>query len=234
MHHDIDSTGGADRARGATPFGNPIYIYRCTGFFGDLELLGLPPDIIVFTINVMARLKWNKIRDDFFSSDLNLRELASKHGGSANYLNQIAAKEKWYKQREELQAGARRRVTEQIADELVKGSDKSLAMEPLDVQEHLKRSVRTGDQLYLLFESAVTAMKQGDLRTMRQAISAWVELDNQMRKVHGVEGSGEKPLVNINVMAQLPKPSEIEGVDVESSSSPEPQEIELPEPTEPT
>lgn len=182
----------------------------------------------------MARINWAKIRDDFFSSDLNIKELAAKHGCSRNYLNQVCAREKWYKQRDELQAGARRRVTEQIADELVKGSDKSLAMEPLDVQEHLKRSVRTGDQLYLLFESAVTAMKQGDLRTMRQAISAWVELDNQMRKVHGVEGSGDKPLININVMANLPKPSEIGTVEVESSSSPEPQEIELPEPTEPT
>ena len=180
------------------------------------------------------RLPWNKIRDEFFASDINLVELARKHSCSANYLNQIAGKEKWYKQREELQAGARRRVTEQIADELVKGADTSRAMEPLDVQEHLKRSVRTGDQLYLLFESAVPAMKQGDLRTMRQAISAWVELDNQMRKVHGVEGSGEKPLVNINVMAQLPKPSEIEAVDVEVASAHKTQESESPEPKEPT
>ena len=181
-----------------------------------------------------TRLNWNKIRDDFFASDMNLKELAIKHGCSPNYLNQVAGRQKWYEQRGEIQAGARRRVTEQIAEELVSGSDKSRAMEPLDVQEHLKRSVRTGDQLYLLFESAVTAMKQGDLRTMRQAISAWVELDNQMRKVHGVEGSGDKPLININVMAQLPKPSEVEAVDVEASSAHKMQETESPEQEEPT
>tara|TARA_R100000808_G_scaffold9318_2_gene25656 strand:- start:746 stop:1300 length:555 start_codon:yes stop_codon:yes gene_type:complete len=177
----------------------------------------------------MARLNWAKIRDDFFASDLNIKELAAKHGCSRNYLNQVAAREKWYAQRNELQAGARRRVTEQIAEELVSSADKSRSMEPMSVQEHLKRSVRTGDQLYLLFESAVTAMQQGDLRTMRQAISAWVELDNQMRKVHGVEGNGEKPLVNINVMAQLPKPSEAGAVEVSgSATASEPQEAEMP------
>ena len=71
----------------------------------------------------------------------------------------------------------------------------------------MERSLQTGDRLYTLFQAAVTAMKEGDLRTMRSAIDAWVSLDNQMRKIHNIESNSDKPLVNINVLAALPSKS---------------------------
>ena len=40
---------------------------------------------------------------------------------------------------------------------------------------------------------------------MRTAIDAWVTLDNQLRKIHRIDDNEEKPLVNISVMAALPK-----------------------------
>lgn len=154
------------------------------------------------------RLNWPKLREDFLAGEMTIADLARAHGCSSNYVNQIAGKEKWYAQRDLLHADARAAVTAEIASVLTSGADRSRAMDPLGIEEHLRRSVKTGDQLYILFESAVTAMKQGSLRDMRVAIDSWVILDNQMRKIHGVEGAGSRPLININVMASLPKPSE--------------------------
>jgi hypothetical protein len=57
-------------------------------------------------------------------------------------------------------------------------------------------------------------MTQGNLKDMRSAIDSWVTLDNQMRKIHGIEDRTDKPLVNINVMAALPTRAEMEAAAV--------------------
>ena len=79
----------------------------------------------------------------------------------------------------------------------------------------MKRSLQTGDKLYTLFQAAVTAMSQGNMKEMRVAIDAWVTLDNQMRKIHNIEDNSEKPLVNINVLAALPPKGEMKRVAVD-------------------
>ena len=71
-------------------------------------------------------------------------------------------------------------------------------------EAQVRRSMQTGDRLYTLFQAAVTAMQQGDLRTMRQAIDAWVTLDTHMRKVHRIDENADKPIVNIAVLSALP------------------------------
>jgi hypothetical protein len=68
----------------------------------------------------------------------------------------------------------------------------------------ITRSKAVGDKLYTLFQAACVAMEQGDMKEMRIAIEAWVRLDDQLRKIHGVEEAKDKPLVNINVLAALP------------------------------
>ena len=83
-----------------------------------------------------------------------------------------------------------------------------------DGEQHMARSMQTGDKLYTLFQAAVQAMTQGNMREMRSAIDAWVTLDNQMRKIHNIEDKAEKPLVNINVMAALPPKSELKKAEV--------------------
>ena len=57
----------------------------------------------------------------------------------------------------------------------------------------------------MLFQSAVQAMSQGNLTQMRAAIESWVKLDDQMRKIHKVDAAHDRPLVNINVLAALPR-----------------------------
>ncbi|MDP6180315.1 MAG: hypothetical protein QGG48_10520, partial [Desulfatiglandales bacterium] len=47
----------------------------------------------------------------------------------------------------------------------------------------------------------------GDTRQLKEATTAWRDWDNQMRKNHGLSDTeaADKPLVNINVMAALPR-----------------------------
>tara|TARA_B100000029_G_scaffold361688_1_gene354672 strand:- start:1201 stop:1779 length:579 start_codon:yes stop_codon:yes gene_type:complete len=184
--------------------------------------------------------KWDKIRNEFFATDMNLAELAAKHGLSRAYLNNVAAKEKWYKQRDEMANTARQRLMQEIAKDLVDKNEAGHFEAPLTTDEHLDRSMRTGDQLYLVFEAAVKAAKSFDLPKLKQAVSTWVELDNQHRKIRGIEHSTDKPLVNVNVMAALPKPSDLvkaaeaSAVDVESRREPADDESSEVEPAQAT
>ena len=106
--------------------------------------------------------------------------------------------------RDEYQKSAREAVATELAKQVDERNDTLGAIAVKSGEEQLKRSMRTGDRLYTLFQAAVTAMQQGDLRTMRQAIDAWVTLDSHMRKVHRIDDNVDRPIVNISVLSALP------------------------------
>jgi len=160
---------------------------------------------------------WEALHGEFTRSSISLRDLAKKHKVSYPYLAQKSSKENWFEQRETINAQAREAVAEEIAKQADDQNSQLAKIVCKDGEQHMARSMQTGDKLYTLFQAAVQAMTQGNMREMRSAIDAWVTLDNQMRKIHNIEDKAEKPLININVMAALPPKSELkkaESVDV--------------------
>jgi hypothetical protein len=129
---------------------------------------------------------------------------------SYSYLGQVSSKEKWFEQRDTIQVQAREAVATELIRQTDEQNEKLSKLVCKDGEAHMRRSMQTGDKLYTLFQAAVTAMTQGNVREMRQAIDAWVTLDNQMRKIHNIEDNTDKPLVNINVLAALPPREERE------------------------
>jgi len=159
---------------------------------------------------------WDEIHSEFTRSNVSLRDIAKKHDMSYAYLAKRSSKENWFQQREKLQSEAREAVAAEITKQAEKQNSELSKIVVKTGEEHVKRSMETGDKLYTLFQSAVSAMTQGNLQAMRGAIEAWVKLDDQMRKIHKVEETSNKPLININVMAALPsnrKTAEIVEVD---------------------
>ena len=159
---------------------------------------------------------WDEIHSEFTRSNVSLRDIAKKHDMSYAYLAKRSSKENWFQQREKTQSEAREAVAAEITKQAEKQNSELSKIVVKTGEEHVKRSMETGDKLYTLFQSAVSAMTQGNLQAMRGAIEAWVKLDDQMRKIHKVEETSNKPLININVMAALPsnrKTAEIVEVD---------------------
>ena len=161
---------------------------------------------------------WDALHSEFIRSKVSMRDLSRKHNVSYSYLAKKSSKENWFEQRDKFQSEAR----EAVANEIVKQTDKqNSALSKItckNAEEHVKRSVQTGDKLYTLFQAAVTAMTQGNTREMRGLIEAWVKLDDQMRKIHKVDTESNRPLININVLSALPSKrttAEAEVVEVE-------------------
>lgn len=158
---------------------------------------------------------WEALHGEFTRSNISLRDLAKKHDVRYSYLAQVSSKEKWFEQRDAIQSQAREAVAEEIAKQADDQNSQLSKIVCKDGEQHMKRSLQTGDKLYTLFQAAVTAMTQGNMREMRSAIDAWVTLDNQMRKIHNIEDKSEKPLVNISVLAALPPKSEMKRASVD-------------------
>ena len=160
---------------------------------------------------------WEALHSEFIRSNVSMRDLARKHDMSYHYLAKKSSQEKWFEQRDTFHRDAR----EAVAVEIMKQTeDQNSALAKItckDGEAHIKRSLQTGDKLYTLFQAAVQAMTQGNLQQMRAAIESWVKLDDQMRKIHNVDTAHERPLVNINVLAALPRTrtTAAEVVDVE-------------------
>ena len=147
---------------------------------------------------------WEKVYNEYLRSACTLRELSKRHGIAYSSITRKSSREKWFVKRDEYQKSAREAVATELAKQVDERNDTLGAIAVKSGEEQLKRSMRTGDRLYTLFQAAVTAMQQGDLRTMRQAIDAWVTLDSHMRKVHRIDDNVDRPIVNISVLSALP------------------------------
>jgi len=155
---------------------------------------------------------WDELHSEFIRSNISMRDLARKHSMSYAYLAKKSSKENWFEQRDKFQTEAR----EAVANEIVRQADEqngALAkITCKNGEEHIARSLQTGDKLYTLFQAAVTAMTQGNTREMRGLIESWVKLDDQMRKIHKVDVESNRPLININVLSALPAQRTTAGV----------------------
>ena len=150
------------------------------------------------------KYNWEKIYDEYLRSSITLKELAKRHGIKYGYLTRKSSREKWFLKRDEFQKSAREAVATELAKQVDENNEALGAITVKSAEAQVRRSMQTGDRLYTLFQAAVTAMQQGDLRTMRQAIDAWVTLDTHMRKVHRIDENADKPIVNIAVLSALP------------------------------
>ena len=137
---------------------------------------------------------WIKLRRVFTTSNISLREMSRNHNVSYNYLTRKSSEEDWFEKRDTMQREAREAVTAALLEQTDERNSELSKIVCKDGDMHLKRSLQTGDKLYTLFQAAVTAMTQGNLKDMRTAIDSWVTLDNQMRKIHGIEDEMEKRL----------------------------------------
>jgi predicted nucleic acid-binding Zn-ribbon protein len=147
------------------------------------------------------------MRRDFLNSDITLRDLAKRHGCSYRYVSGLSSQERWYPQRRELKAQQESAVTEELVERVAAKSAELAQLKALTAEEHVSRSLQVGEQL----QQALAALEAQDVRQLKTAIEAWSTWDKQMRANHQIESEKvEKPLIDINVMAALPRRAELE------------------------
>lgn len=198
--------GGVEDAKGNPLRVGYIYIYMGVEFFGIFTIL---PTVMANT----RKHDWDALESEFLRANVSLKDYARRKSISYRYLGNRAAKDNWLLKRDELQRKAREEVRDEIIKRAEDNSETALICDTKD--KVITRSKAVGDKLYTLFQAAVVAMQQGDMKEMRIAIEAWVRLDDQLRKIHGIEEAKDKPLVNINVLAALPSKDQMKRVAAE-------------------
>jgi hypothetical protein len=147
-----------------------------------------------------------KIRRQFLNSDVTLRDLAKRHGCSYRYLAGLSSQERWFAQRRELKAQQESAVTEALVERVAQRSAELAELKVATAQEHVARSLQTGERLHALLLEGLTAVEKGDARQIKTVIEAWATWDKQMRQGYQIEDKdAQKPLVSIAVMAALPR-----------------------------
>ena len=161
-----------------------------------------------YTLVGMGRAKQfdvARMRRDFLSSNVTLRTLAKKHGCSYRYISGLSSQEKWYPQRRELKAQQESAMSEALVERVAERSAELAQLKVATTEQHIQRSLQTGEHLNALLQQGLAALQSQDSRALKATIESWVTLDNQMRKIHKVDTTHEKPLINIAVMAALPR-----------------------------
>jgi hypothetical protein len=152
-----------------------------------------------------------RMRRDFLNSDITLRELAKRHGCSYRYVSGLSSQERWYPQRRELKTQQESAVTEALVERVAARSAELAELKVATAQEHVARSLQTGERLHALLLEGLTAVEKGDARQIKTVIEAWAVWDKQMRQGYQIEDKQqERPLVDINVMAALPTRAQME------------------------
>ena len=147
-----------------------------------------------------------RIRREFLNGDnITLRALAKKHGCSYRYISGLSSQEKWYPQRRELQAQREAAMNEALMEKVAERSTELAQLKVASAEQHIQRSLRTGEALNGLLQQGLAALQAQDSRALKATIESWVKLDDQMRKIHRVDVTQEKPLVNIALLSALPR-----------------------------
>ena len=149
------------------------------------------------------------MRREFMQSNVTLRELAKRHGASYRHVSGLSAKERWYPQRAQLQQQAEHVASEALMKRVSERSSELAKLKVATTEQHIQRSLQTGEHLNALLQQGLAALQAQDTRALKATIEAWVKLDDQMRKIHKVDTTQEKPLVDIRVLAALPPKSEM-------------------------
>ena len=146
------------------------------------------------------------MRREFLTTTTTLRALAQKHGCSYRYVSGLSSTEKWYPKRRELQRQQEVAATDALVERVAERSGQLAKLKALTAEEHVSRSLQVGEQLHVLLQQALAAVEAGDVRQIKTAIDAWAGWDKQMRTNHQIEDKEtQKPLIDINVMAALPR-----------------------------
>ncbi len=151
-----------------------------------------------------------RMRRQFLSTSITLRELAKQHKCSYRYVSGLSAQEKWYPQRRELKAQQESAMSEALVERVAERSAELAQLKVASTEQHVQRSLQTGERLNALLQQGLAALQAQDSRALKATIESWVTLDNQMRKIHKVDENAQKPLIDINVMAALPSKAELE------------------------
>ena len=151
-----------------------------------------------------------RMRRQFLSTSITLRELAKQHKCSYRYVSGLSAQEKWYPQRRELKAQQESAMSEALVERVAERSAELAQLKVATTEQHIQRSLQMGEHLNALLQQGLAALQSQDSRALKATIEAWVKLDDQMRKIHRVDTKQEKPLVNIHVLAALPSREQME------------------------
>jgi hypothetical protein len=147
-----------------------------------------------------------KIRRQFLNSNVTLRDLARRHRCSYRYIAGLSSQERWFAQRRELNAQKETALNEALVAKVTERSEELAQLKVATAQEHVARSLQTGERLHGLLLNGLAAVEAQDVRQIKTVIDAWAAWDKQMRQGHQIEDKDvQKPLVNIAVMAALPR-----------------------------
>lgn len=133
---------------------------------------------------------WLKIKSEYVSGNISYRKLAEKHGVSASFLMQKAAKEEWSKQRDKQQrkteAKTKQKAEEKISDAL---SDEAA----------LKVQIRAG--LFRLAADWIAKQEViGDTNDYRRMVQSCVDLGVlEVQEAADVDGDGLLEALGNNV-----------------------------------
>ena len=145
----------------------------------------------------------------FISGEMSLRAISKKYGVSYGYLSAQSSRNQWAKEKASMDVKVQNAEQEAELKKLKENLSNIQNNEVSTTDQHVRRSMQTGDKLGELLQCGIAAVKQQDWRNLKTAVETWVSWDNQMRRNHGVEGAEEAPSVNINVMASLPSLKEV-------------------------
>jgi len=146
-----------------------------------------------------------KIRRQFLNSNVTLRDLARRHRCSYRYIAGLSSQERWFAQRRELNGQKETALNEALVAKVAERSEELAQLKVATTEQHIQRSLQTGEHLNALLQQGLAALQSQDSRALKATIESWVTLDNQMRKIHKVDTTHEKPLINISVLSALPR-----------------------------
>jgi len=160
---------------------------------------------LLVAMGAKKKFDTDKMRREFMSSTITLRELAKRHECSYRHVSGMSAKERWYPQRRALQQQAELVATDALMKRVSARCRELAELKVVDAQQHVQRSLQIGEGLHALLLKALAAVDDGDTRELQAAIRCWREWDEGVRKNHRIDQEPlDQPVVNIAVLSALP------------------------------
>lgn len=144
---------------------------------------------------------WDRIRSEYISSSISIREIADKYECSADALEKRAGREQWTEQRRkmsaEVQAKADAEIAERRAQMLVEFNEQDLSVAKAlrnQIKNHINDAIQKGEALSThdirrLASAAADAQKIGRLA---------LGVSTANNEVTGVNGQPLVPFLNVN------------------------------------
>ena len=117
----------------------------------------------------MAKPNWNKIREEYITSDIGLRPLAEKHGVSFNTLKKHAIPKQWALAREQHQVSVAKKAAKKYNEKTT------------------KEATKVADEATLILEGATLAINWIVRRLNSDEISDWREVEGLLRALNGAK-----------------------------------------------